>query len=345
MSDRFGIILAAGFGTRMLPLTKVTPKPLLPFLNTPIIAYTVDHMVRAGIRHIGVNLHHLGHLVPPFLEQLAQALKPSYGHLEFTCVEEQDIRGTAGGVAGVWSAMGCPQGTAAIINGDALTGMNLGQALDEHQVSGARATLVTRPASGGHPGGVWATSDAKVVGLRKAGVSSGIELDFMGIHFVEGPTLEAARTASEKAQTTCMVGDVYIPSLGTPAAPRTIINEDFWIALDNPSLLLHATRAVLENPSIFPQAPLVENKGAGMTFMNSKGVNDKAMVSPPVFAGLDVHIDAGTRVGPNVVMDGVHALPTTVLRGAVMYGMGRVEGEWASCVCVNGEIAQVTPGT
>src|SRR5215207_6776960 len=52
------MILAAGFGTRLWPLTEDRTKPAIPFLNRPLISYTVEYLASFGIRDIIINLHH-----------------------------------------------------------------------------------------------------------------------------------------------------------------------------------------------------------------------------------------------------------------------------------------------
>lgn len=57
------MILAAGFGTRLKPLTDVTPKPLLPVAGTPMIVWNLRLLKRHGFREVVINLHHLGALI------------------------------------------------------------------------------------------------------------------------------------------------------------------------------------------------------------------------------------------------------------------------------------------
>ena len=52
------MILSAGYGTRLWPLTEDRTKPAIPFLNRPLITYTVEYLAQAGIRDIIINLHH-----------------------------------------------------------------------------------------------------------------------------------------------------------------------------------------------------------------------------------------------------------------------------------------------
>lgn len=61
------MILAAGFGTRLRPITYTLPKPLVPVRNKPLIAYAVENYLRAGVDEIVVNLHHLPALIERYL--------------------------------------------------------------------------------------------------------------------------------------------------------------------------------------------------------------------------------------------------------------------------------------
>ena len=57
------LILAAGYGKRMLPLTEKLPKPLLEVRGKPLVVYHIENLVRAGIEEIVINLAHLGHKI------------------------------------------------------------------------------------------------------------------------------------------------------------------------------------------------------------------------------------------------------------------------------------------
>lgn len=82
------MILAAGFGTRLLPYTNLRPKPLFPILNSPLLLLTIKRLQRFGFDHIVVNCHHLG-------EQIEKAL----AHFDGVIVQKEDtILGTGGGL-------------------------------------------------------------------------------------------------------------------------------------------------------------------------------------------------------------------------------------------------------
>src|SRR5690554_974892 len=94
--DVIGGVLCAGLGTRLRPLTDVLPKPLIPFLNTPLVAYALNHLAAAGITRVGLNLHHLPDTIPFLVDRLAL----QFGQVP-TYVREWEILGTAGGVRGI----------------------------------------------------------------------------------------------------------------------------------------------------------------------------------------------------------------------------------------------------
>ena len=83
-----GMILAAGFGTRLRPITNTLPKPLVPLRNKPLIAYAVENYLRAGVGEIVVNLHHLPDLIERYLRDTFDCT--------FHFSREEKILGTGG---------------------------------------------------------------------------------------------------------------------------------------------------------------------------------------------------------------------------------------------------------
>ena len=72
-----GMILAAGLGTRLRPITHTMPKPMVPLCNRPLIAWAIESLHAAGVRDLIVNLHHL----PDVLERY---LRVAYDGIEFS---------------------------------------------------------------------------------------------------------------------------------------------------------------------------------------------------------------------------------------------------------------------
>jgi NDP-sugar pyrophosphorylase family protein len=130
------MILAAGLGTRLRPLTNTIPKPLLPVGGTPLIVWNLLLLKRHGFRQVVINLHHLG----PMIEQ-ALGSGSKFG-MRITYSHEPIILGTGGGIKQAEPHFsGEP---VLILNGDTLVELDLEALCDFHHTRGAAATLVLR---------------------------------------------------------------------------------------------------------------------------------------------------------------------------------------------------------
>lgn len=130
------MILAAGLGTRLWPLTADRAKPAVPFLNRPIITYTVEYLKEYGIRDIIVNLHHKGDSIRRVLGDGS-----AFG-VTITYSEEPEILGTGGALDKVRHLL--EEETFVVINGKIITEIDLAAALSVHRERQAMATLILR---------------------------------------------------------------------------------------------------------------------------------------------------------------------------------------------------------
>ncbi len=130
-----GMILAAGRGERMLPLTRTLPKPLLPVLGVPLFEIAARKLLRAGAGRILANLHHL----PDEIERYAEGRRlPVLFH------REREILGTGGGIGNMApSAAGAD--CVLLHNGDVVADIDFAPALAFHEARGALVTLVLAP--------------------------------------------------------------------------------------------------------------------------------------------------------------------------------------------------------
>jgi NDP-sugar pyrophosphorylase family protein len=128
------MILAAGFGTRLWPLTEDRTKPAVPFLDKPLVAYSVEYVVRYGIRDVVVNLHHRPESVRDALGDGS-----AYG-ARITYSLEEEILGTGGALDKVRDLLDGDEFV--VVNGKIVTDLDLGAAIEAHRARGAIATLV-----------------------------------------------------------------------------------------------------------------------------------------------------------------------------------------------------------
>jgi mannose-1-phosphate guanylyltransferase/mannose-1-phosphate guanylyltransferase/phosphomannomutase len=134
------MILAAGLGTRLRPLTYVMPKPVAPVLNRPIVAWIAELLAQHGFEDVVTNLSYMP-------ERIREVLGDGSGFgLRISYSEEPEPLGTAGGVGKVRDFLG-ETDSFLIISGDALTDIDLSAMREAHQANierGAIATLATK---------------------------------------------------------------------------------------------------------------------------------------------------------------------------------------------------------
>ena len=132
---------------------------------------------------MGINLHHLADTIPPVVDRCER-----FG-LAVTYSREWEILGTAGGIRGMWKALGEPDGTLVVLNGDSIMNIDLAEHVACAPRSGAAATLVVRPKADDQPGRVWLDDDGALMGLRDMRHPDAdgelTEYDFTGVHIFE----------------------------------------------------------------------------------------------------------------------------------------------------------------
>lgn len=126
-------VLAAGFGTRLQPLTDTTPKPLIPVLNVPSLCYSLFLLKEAGIRKAIINIHHHTDQLRDFFG------RHDFGSLEIVLSEEREILGTGGGLKKCESLL--DDGDFVLINSDIISDIDLSALIETHKRSGCGGTL------------------------------------------------------------------------------------------------------------------------------------------------------------------------------------------------------------
>jgi mannose-1-phosphate guanylyltransferase len=189
------LILAAGFGTRLRPLTEELPKPVVPVGDRPLLAHVAAACRRAGVQNLVANLHHDHAKISRIINELG---------LNVDVVVEEKIRGTAGGVAGARHLLG--HGPALVWNGDILTDAPAAALL---ALAAERDAMVLAVAPREAGAGTVGLDEAGAV-VRLRGQVFGREArsaDYIGVMAL-GPSLLAG--APEQG---CLFGDVALPRL------------------------------------------------------------------------------------------------------------------------------------
>jgi NDP-sugar pyrophosphorylase family protein len=174
------IILSAGYGTRLWPLTEDRTKPAIPILGKPLVGYVAEYLTAYGFDEIVVNLHHRP-------ESVRKALGDgSRFGVKLHYVEEPQILGTSGALDNTREFFGGD--TFLVVNGKIITDIDLKAALDTHRKTNALATLVLLPNTRRERFSVVETEDGRVTrfGGMPDPLSDGpTPLMFTGIHIME----------------------------------------------------------------------------------------------------------------------------------------------------------------
>ena len=128
------MILAAGLGTRLGPLTEERPKALMPVVNIPIIARNIEYLKTFGVRNIAVNTHHHYQQILDYLDR-----GRPFG-IDIETRVEDEILGTGGGIKNYQDFF--DSGSFIVLNSDILTNIDLAIAYDHHKNAGNIATLI-----------------------------------------------------------------------------------------------------------------------------------------------------------------------------------------------------------
>lgn len=151
------VIMAGGFGKRLLPLTERVPKPMLPVGDRPLLERTIQQLRRSGIKDVSLTTHYLTEsIVRHFGDGEAFGVRISYSN------EEQPL-GTAGGL----KLLNRPDGPFLVINGDVLTGVSFEDMLHYHRFHGAEITVGVRRYEVNVPFGVVECDDVRITQLRE----------------------------------------------------------------------------------------------------------------------------------------------------------------------------------
>ena len=183
------IILAAGFGTRLFPLTIDRTKPAIPFLGKPLVGYVAEYLAKFGFTEVVVNLHHQPDSV---IDALGDGSR--FGvHIDYTH-EVPDILGTAGALDRAREFLG--DEAFLIINGKIITDIDISEAVETHRKSGAIATMVLKPNTKREKFTIVHTSDDQkwVTGL---GESADARMDRLDLH---AEPFERAREIGRRAR-------------------------------------------------------------------------------------------------------------------------------------------------
>ena len=214
------MVLAAGFGKRLRPLTVHTAKPAFPLMGRPVIEYILRRLARAGVGEAIVNLHHHMETVTPSLERAP-------AELSIHRSVEAELLGTAGGLKKV-ECYFASEDAFLLLNADTLVDFDLDAMMRVHRDSGALATLLLRPKPSRSP---YSTVDVGADGHINSIITGGSDGEWMfaGVWVLSPKILERLSGAP------CGLEKELLPGLIAERAAYGCPQEPNWITIDTPS--------------------------------------------------------------------------------------------------------------
>ena len=231
------MILAAGLGTRLRPLTDRIPKPLLPVAGRPMIDYTLAWVAAAGIRQVMINLHHMG-------DRIRQTVGRERFGLEISYSEEPVILGTGGGLKRVERFF--TDSPFLVVNADVLTAVDPQAVIRAHLATQPLATLVVRrdPDVAAY-GALGIDRDGRIHRFLGRGPQPSPSLEdvmFTGIHVVDPRVLAYLPAAGAFSPIT----DAYIAIVERGAPLMGYLTDAPWIDIGTPERYRQAQQWVAD---------------------------------------------------------------------------------------------------
>ena len=293
------MILSAGYGTRLWPLTEDRTKPAIPILGKPLVGYVAEYLARYGCDEIIVNLHHR-----PDSVRAALGDGSKFG-VKLEYIEEPIILGTSGALD---NARDLLKGeTFVVVNGKIITDIDLGAALETHRRTGAIATLVLLPNSACERFTVVETAEGCLTGFGPMPIAADFAgkdapLMFTGIQILEPAIFEYIPRGVFSHSTT----DVYPQAIAKGNRVAVHVAEGKWYELSTLQRYLDISLALLaeDNESSWVGVGSVIAPGAEVSqaiLWDRVGIAPDARVRRAVLAD-DVHIPAGEAIENAIVV-------------------------------------------
>lgn len=289
-----GMILAAGLGTRLRPLSYEMPKPIVPVLGRPLCAWTMEFLARSGVRSFVLNLHQH----PRMIREAVTAWTGGRNAPAFTV--EAEILGTGGGIGNARSHLA--GGTFVTANGDSVVSFPFARALAFHRRKRSLATLVLFPNRERRYTPVWIRPSGRLTGFGTEAGDGRLSGFYTGVQIVEPELLESI----PKGRPSCIVRDVYVPLIAKGAPVHGFLTGGSFREFGTPADYLRETLALLEEREAALSPPSARPVGVEIV--------------PPAWISPDARVSPGARIGPAAVVEGGASVePGAVVEQAVVW--------------------------
>lgn len=293
------MVLCAGLGTRLRPLTERWPKPALPFLGQPLLRYHLAVLKAAGVSAVGINTHHL----PEVMTDTARA-ECERARLPLHVVHEPVIQGTGGGIRGLRDFLS--DDDFIVFNGDILFPVDLRPVVEAHKRSGAAATMVLMPMPADEKYAAVEMDPQRQVRKIAGHGPGGTGLSpwhFTGVHVISPRVFDFMSPSGPED----INRDIYVRVMKAGLAVRGEVVQAYWSDLGTPSRYLATVRDVLfghvpleglGKASPFFSAP----RGQGNWWAHASAHLGASKVAGPAYFGAGCSLADGARIGSAVAV-------------------------------------------
>jgi NDP-sugar pyrophosphorylase family protein len=299
------IVLSAGYGTRLWPLTEDRTKPAIPILGKPLVGYVAEYLASYGIDEIVVNLHHRP-------ESVRKALGDgSRFGVKLHYVEEPVILGTSGALDNTREFF--ERETFVVVNGKIITDIDLSAALETHRRTNALATLVLLPNTRHERFSVVETEDGRIKAFGRMpaeNYTGPAPLMFTGIHILEPRILDYV----PRGVFSDSVTDVYPQAMAKGETIAAHVATGKWRELSTLKRYLDISIELLKETG----KPYVA--GVNTVLSENASVTDSVLWD-------DVKVGTGARINRAVLADDVIIPDGEVIENAVVVPRALVEGK------------------
>jgi mannose-1-phosphate guanylyltransferase len=324
------MILAAGKGTRVRPLTYDLPKPMIPVLGKPVMAYLIEHLSKHGVTEIMVNVAHLHEKIEEYFGEGEQfGVQIGYSFEGYTKEDGEVVAvpiGSAGGMKKIQEFGGFFDDTTIVLCGDALIDLDLKAALLEHRRKGAMATVITKevPWDKVSSYGVVVTDkEGRITQFQEKPKQEEALSNFIstGIYIFEPEILNLIPSGVEFD-----IGSQLFPLLVEKGLPFYAQGRPFnWLDIGSVSDYWEVLQNVLTGEVNHMDVPGIQIEPGLWTGLNTSIDWEGTTIKGPVYIGSGVKIEAGsTIVGPTWIGHGSHICEGAEVVRSVLFEYTRV---------------------
>ncbi|PWF40443.1 sugar phosphate nucleotidyltransferase [Massilia glaciei] len=324
------MILAAGKGTRVRPLTYDLPKPMIPILGKPVMAYLIEHLARHGVTEIMVNVSHLHDKIEDYFGEGHQfGVRIGYSFEGYTNdageVVPQPI-GSAGGIKKIQEFGNFFDDTTIVLCGDALIDLDLGAALAEHRAKGALASVITKEVPWDKVpsyGVVVAGADGRIEAFQEKPPREQALSNFAstGIYIFEPAVIDLI-----PAGRVFDIGAELFPLLAERAMPFYAQTRPFnWIDIGSVSDYWQVLQNVLMGEVAQLDVPGTQIRDGLWVGLNTRIDWNGTTILGPVYIGSGTRVEAGvTIIGPSWIGHGSHICEGAVVERSILFEYTRM---------------------